>query len=79
MAVTAIPYKALGRMHTTSEDRTSEREELRARRNLLFKRFVEHPSEIRMSVEIKRIDDQIAEFTERIHETNTIASKRNAA
>lgn len=63
----------------TSGDRPSEREELRAKRNLLFKRFVEYPNEIRMSVEIKRIDDQLAESTERIHETKTIASKRNAA
>jgi hypothetical protein len=47
-------------------DRRIELEELKARRNVLFKQFVEHPSDIRMSLEIKKLDDQIAEFTERM-------------
>jgi hypothetical protein len=63
------PLKA--RLVATAEfelgsDRRIELEELRARRNLLFNQFVEHPSDIRMSLEIKKIDDQIAEFTERM-------------
>jgi hypothetical protein len=53
-------------MSASSDDRTVKLEELKARRNLLFKQFVEHPSDIRMSLEIKKIDDQIAEFTERM-------------
>jgi hypothetical protein len=71
--VTAVNYKVPGRaqdasrsraMSEGSVDRRIELEELRARRNLLFKQFVENPSDIRMSLEIKKIDDQIAEFTE---------------
>jgi hypothetical protein len=58
-------------MSTTSGARKIELEELKfedlkARRNLLFKQFVEHPSDVRVSLEIKKIDDQIAEFTERM-------------
>jgi hypothetical protein len=43
-------------------DRRIELEELKARRNLLFKQFVKHPSDVRLSLEIKKIDDQIAEL-----------------
>jgi hypothetical protein len=53
-------------MSASSVDRRIELEQLKARRNLLFKQFVEHPSDIRISLEIKKIDDQIAEFTERM-------------
>jgi hypothetical protein len=52
-------------MSEGSVDRRIELEELRARRNLLFKQFVEEPSDIGRSLEIKKIDDQIAELTER--------------
>jgi hypothetical protein len=52
-------------MLRTAVDWRSKREELKIRRNLLFTLYVEHPSDIRMSVEIKKIDDQIAELTER--------------
>lgn len=52
-------------MSAESDDRKIELEKLRARRNQLFELFVEHPSDVRASLEIKRIDDQIAELTER--------------
>lgn len=52
-------------MSADSDDQKIELEQLKARRNLLFKQFVEHPSDVRASLEIKRIDDQIAELTER--------------
>jgi hypothetical protein len=52
-------------MPADSGDRKIELEELKARRKLLFNQFVEHPSDVRVSLEIKKIDDQIAEFTER--------------
>ena len=52
-------------MSADSGDRKIELEELKARRKLLFKQFVEHPSDVRVSLEIKKIDDQIAEFNDR--------------
>ena len=47
-------------------DRRIELEKLKARRNLLFKQFVENPSDFRMSLEIKKIDDQIAALIKRM-------------
>ncbi len=52
-------------MSATSDDRKTGLEELKARRNLLFKQFIENPGDVRMSLEIRKIDDQIAAFTER--------------
>ncbi len=52
-------------MSATSDDRKIGLEELKARRNLLFKQFIENPGDVRMSLEIRKIDDQIAAFTER--------------
>ena len=53
-------------MSANPGDQRIELEKLKARRNLLFKQFVEHPSDFRMSPEIKKIDDQIAELIERM-------------
>ncbi len=72
--VTAVSYKVPGlaqhghgnqAMLESPGDQRTELERLKARRNLLFKQFVEHPSDFRMSLEIRKIDDQIAELTER--------------
>jgi hypothetical protein len=52
-------------MSADTGDRKIELEKLKTRRNELFELFVEHPSDFPISLEIKRIDDQIAEFTER--------------
>ena len=51
-------------MPPTPVDWRNEREELKAKRNLLFSLFTKHPDDIRMSLEIKRIDDQIAKLAE---------------
>ncbi len=49
-------------MSADSGDRNVELEESKARRKLLFELLVEHPSDVRVSL---RIDDQIADLTER--------------
>lgn len=51
-----------------SVDWRSKREELKATRKPLFTRYVENPNDIRMALELKHIDDQIAECTERMEE-----------
>jgi hypothetical protein len=48
----------------------NKREELKARRNLLFRVYTEHPDDIRMSLEIKGIDDQIADLAEQARAGN---------
>lgn len=51
-------------------DRKIELEQLKARRNQLFELLVEHPNDFRVSLEIKKLDDQIAELTERRDRAN---------
>jgi hypothetical protein len=38
-----------------------KREELKAKRDQLFERYLKHPMDTRLALEIKAIDDQIAE------------------
>jgi hypothetical protein len=47
----------------TANNEMGNREELKVKRNLLFKLFLTNPLHTRLAVEIKAIDDQIAEFT----------------
>jgi len=43
-----------------------KREELKAKRNLLFERFLKNPLDTRLALKIKTIDDQVAEYTEQM-------------
>jgi hypothetical protein len=45
-----------------------KRKLLRTKRDLLFKDFVSHPSENHLALEIKSIDDEIADYTGRIEQ-----------
>lgn len=47
-----------------SADWKSKRAALIARRNPLFKQYLKNPNDFRLALEIKNIDDQIAECTE---------------
>ena len=47
-----------------------KREDLKNRRTALFKRYEKHPGELRLALEIKNIDDQIAECTQEIEREN---------
>jgi hypothetical protein len=42
-----------------------KREELKTKRDQLFERYLKHPMDIRLALEIKAIDDQIAEHAGR--------------
>jgi hypothetical protein len=44
----------------------AKREELKARRKRLFERFVKNPENIRLAIEIKRMDDQVAGYTNQL-------------
>ena len=41
-----------------------KREDLKAERNQLFERYLKHPMDTRLALEIKVIDDQLAEGAE---------------
>jgi hypothetical protein len=49
-----------------------KREELKAKRDQLFERYLKHPMNTHLALEIKAIDDQIAE-----HEGRKEAKTRN--
>jgi hypothetical protein len=51
-------------MLATSVDWKAKREELKARRNPLFHRYLKNPHNTALALEIKSLDDQIAECTE---------------
>jgi hypothetical protein len=50
----------------TAIDERTKRQELKDKRNLLFQQFLKTPLDIRLALEIKLIDDQVAEYTSQI-------------
>jgi hypothetical protein len=57
------------------------REELIATRNSLFGRFVNNPKQTEIAIEIKFLDDRIAEITQRMveQERNAVPSEKKSA
>jgi len=47
-----------------------KREEFENRRAMLFKSYERSPNDLRLALEIRRIDDQIAEWTQQIEREN---------
>jgi len=58
MGSTRVPEAAV--------DNKSKREKLRAKRNLLFEKYLKNPEDTQRALEIKLLDDQVAEFTKQI-------------
>ena len=58
-----------------------DREELIAKRNSLFWRFVSNPKQTELAIEIKLLDDRIAESTQRMveQERNARQSEKKSA
>ena len=50
-------------MLETAIEEKRKRDDLKAKRDLLFGRYLKHPRDTRLAIEIKTIDDQIAENT----------------
>jgi hypothetical protein len=50
-----------------------KREDLKKRRTPLFKRYEKSPGDLHLALEIKRIDDQIAECTQHMERENALA------
>jgi hypothetical protein len=49
-------------IETTVEEK-KKRDDLKVERNQLFERYLQHPMDTRLALEIKLIDDQLAEAT----------------
>ena len=58
----------LTRMQETPFDPMRKREELKAERNLLFKRFLKNPLDTGLALKIRLIDDQVAAFAEQMEQ-----------
>ncbi len=56
-------YRGLARVLETAIEEKRKRDDLKAKRDLLFERYLKHPMDTRLAIEIKNIDDQIAENT----------------
>jgi hypothetical protein len=50
-------------MQATEENPIKNREELKNKRNVLFKLFLKNPMYTSLAVEIKALDDQLADWT----------------
>lgn len=55
-------------MQAISSSTMTKREELKAERNLLFKRFLRNPQDTRLALKIKLIDDQVAACAEQMEQ-----------
>ncbi len=51
-------------MQTPTIDKKKIRDQLKTKRNLLFDEFSKNPMNARLAIEIRLIDDQVAELTE---------------
>jgi hypothetical protein len=60
-------------MQHTPFNAMRKREELKAHRNLLFKRFLRNPLDICLALKIKTIDDQVAAYVEQIEQERKAA------
>jgi hypothetical protein len=52
-------------MQETADDEEPNRQELKNKRNLLYTMFLKNPKYTRLAVDIKAIDDQLAEWSQR--------------
>jgi hypothetical protein len=59
------------RVLSTAIDDKAKREALKAKRNLLYRRYLKNPHDTQRALEIKILDDQVAEFTRQIDRNNT--------
>jgi hypothetical protein len=53
-----------------------KREELRARGNLLFKRFLRNPLDTSLALKIKIIDDKVAAYAEQMERERMLRRRR---
>ena len=60
----------LSAMLASAVDWKSKRETLRTKRDGLFKRYLKNPHDSSMALEIKNLDDEIAECTEHMDHLN---------
>ena len=55
-------------MLATKEGWKAKRDDLSTKRNLLFKKYLQNPHDLHLALEIKTIDDEIAQYTDRMRQ-----------
>jgi hypothetical protein len=60
--------KEFTRLLENAIDVLRKREELKAKRNLLFARFLKNPLDTQLALKIKIIDDQVAECSDQMQQ-----------
>jgi hypothetical protein len=45
-----------------------KRDDLKSKRNALFEKYAKHPEDFRLALEINRLDDEIAEYTQHVEQ-----------
>jgi hypothetical protein len=53
-----------------------QRDELSDKRNSLFKKYSRNPQDLELALEIKKIDDEIAEFTDKLRQ-ETLSERKS--
>jgi hypothetical protein len=56
------------RMLATTDVWKKKRGDLNIKRTSLFKKYLQNPNDLRLALEIKRIDDEIAECTDKMRD-----------
>ncbi|HXE33514.1 MAG TPA: hypothetical protein VN087_06355 [Verrucomicrobiae bacterium] len=54
-----------------------KRDDLKSKRNSLFEKYAKHPEEFHLALEIKKIDDEIADCTQHVEQERR--SERSAS
>jgi len=63
-----VQTACMGHMVATESVWKKKRADLKARRDFLFKEYTRHPHDVRLSLEIKRMDDEIVDCTHKMEE-----------
>ena len=55
-------------MLATKEGWKTKRDDLSIKRNLLFEKYLQNPNDFHLALEIKTIDDEIAQYTDKMRQ-----------
>ena len=65
-------------MTVMAVDEGTRRQELKAKRNRLFQKFLKNPTDVQLALEIKVMDDQVAESTNRLDVKKKVAHNKHS-
>jgi hypothetical protein len=66
-------------MVATTDVWKAKRDDLNIKRNALFKKYSQNPHDCRLALEIKKIDDEVAECTDKMREVKLSERKSKSS